>query len=142
MKVRPWTGDAFWSTTHTSPSGVDSTRGTRSLSREGASRSQRSGGGFTWESAEMSLTDMEAGQECRDEEAARGEREPASERTPPGELRPRDRLPAARWLDRELRLPCAERYEARQKHHARHAAEERDQEERPPADRVDEEAGE
>src|SRR5437667_5318232 len=58
MKVRPCTGEAFWSTTHTSPSGVDSTRGTRSFRCAGASRSQRSGGGFTWESAEMSLTDM------------------------------------------------------------------------------------
>src|SRR5437870_121025 len=56
MKDRPWTGCVRRSTTHTSPSGVDSTRGTRSARCGGASRSHRSGGGFTWESAEMSLS--------------------------------------------------------------------------------------
>src|SRR5881275_76438 len=56
MKESPWTGWVFRSTTHTSPSGVDSTRGTRSASRCGASRSHRSGGGFTCESAEISLS--------------------------------------------------------------------------------------
>src|SRR5215813_12628227 len=52
MVERPVTGETRPSTTQTSPSGVDSTRGTRSLRRVGASRCQRSGGGFTWESAE------------------------------------------------------------------------------------------
>src|SRR5207249_1893229 len=51
MKDRPWTGCVFRSTTQTSPSGVDSTRGTRSARCRGASRTQRSGGGLTWESA-------------------------------------------------------------------------------------------
>src|SRR5438093_9281160 len=54
MKVRPGTAAARPSVTHTSPSAVDSTRGTRSLRAAGASRSQRSGGGFTCESAEIS----------------------------------------------------------------------------------------
>src|SRR5438093_1214659 len=53
MNESPCTGDTLLSTTHTSPSGVVSTRGTRSRSFTGASRSQRSGGGFTCESAEI-----------------------------------------------------------------------------------------
>src|SRR2546430_13733820 len=61
MKERPWTGCVFWSTTHTSPSGVDSTGGTRSASCRGASCSHRSGGGFTCESAEMSLSATQGG---------------------------------------------------------------------------------
>src|ERR687888_489331 len=61
MNERPWTGDVFRSTTQTSPSGVVSTRGTRSRRLAGASRSQRSGGGFTCESAEMRRPVMVSG---------------------------------------------------------------------------------